>query len=227
MTEEPHTSQPTSPNRYPTAREIVQAALATPATYTNNAPPTKSRPNYVVPCEDLDGNAGRLVVVPLGGRMALVGPGGDTAVVRGEDVVGLQWLDETLVIDVHGGNVQVGSVEITTDMDARLLDDATLSVEAYPYDKAASIQIEGMHWRVSWPASIDSLRKIRDVCEAAEQVLLGAVTEEKAEDQQVQVEEGRNVGRAASGGVEPEATTSDRGGSEARRIGPDAELGGG
>jgi predicted lactoylglutathione lyase len=40
--------------RYPTTREIVDAALAQGATLT--AEPTRIHPNYAVPCEDLDGN---------------------------------------------------------------------------------------------------------------------------------------------------------------------------
>jgi hypothetical protein len=60
--------------RYPTTCEIVDAALAQGATLTNQ--PTRSCPNYAVPCEDLDGTPHQLVVVALGGRVALVGPGG-------------------------------------------------------------------------------------------------------------------------------------------------------
>jgi hypothetical protein len=66
--------------RYPTTRELVNAALAHSATL--GAEPTPICPNYAVPCEDLDGNPHQLVVVALGGRIALVGPGDTTTVLH-------------------------------------------------------------------------------------------------------------------------------------------------
>ena len=65
--------------RYPTTREMVATALADPATYTNHEP-TPARPNCVLACEDVDGNPRQLIVVALGGRMALANSDGDTTV---------------------------------------------------------------------------------------------------------------------------------------------------
>jgi hypothetical protein len=70
--------------RYPTPREIVGAALAQGTALTDQ--PTRTCPNYAVPCEDLDGNPHQLVVVALGGRIALVGPGGSAAVLPADAV---------------------------------------------------------------------------------------------------------------------------------------------
>ena len=55
--------------RYPTLRELVDAALAQSATLA--AEPTRVCPHYAVPCEDLNGTPHQLVVVALGGRVAL------------------------------------------------------------------------------------------------------------------------------------------------------------
>ena len=88
--------------RYPTAKEVIDAALTGSATLVEA--PTETCPNYAVPCEDLDGNVHRLVVVPLGGRVALVGPGGETAVLPEESVGALAGsLEDTLVVKVMEG----------------------------------------------------------------------------------------------------------------------------
>jgi len=46
--------------RYPTTREIVDAALAQGATLSSE--PTGACPNYALPCEDLDSTPHQLVV---------------------------------------------------------------------------------------------------------------------------------------------------------------------
>src|SRR5215211_2662834 len=93
----------TGSGHYPTAQEIIQAAVAAPDKYTNSAP-SQPRPNYSIPCTDPDGNPHKLVVVPLGGRVALVGPAGAAAVLHEEHVGALAGsLEDTLVIKVHGG----------------------------------------------------------------------------------------------------------------------------
>src|SRR5215217_4021123 len=149
---------------YPTARDIVHAALTAPDTYTNDAP-SQSAPNYAIPCTDLDGNPHQLVVVPLGERVALVGLGGDVVVLQDNDVGTLAGsLEDTLVITVPGGKVRIGKIDIKTDHDLRLQDNATLSVEAHPYDTTASIRLEAMSWRVTWPANAATLRTLGELC---------------------------------------------------------------
>lgn len=83
----------------------------------------------------------------------VVAPPPKVVVLREEHVGSLAgWLNDTLVIKVHGGSVRVGRVAIKADMDVRLLAEATISVEAHPYDRAASVRMEAMFWRVTWSA---------------------------------------------------------------------------
>jgi hypothetical protein len=173
----PLTNDPTDPVHYPTITDIVHDALAAPTTYTNDAP-RQSRPNYSILCEDLDGNTGQLTVVPLGGWVALVGPNGETTVLHEDATTALAGsLEDTLVLKIHGGIVRMGSVKIEADLDVRLLQDATISVDARPYNKTAEIRVEAMHSRIAWPATIDTLRQLQQMCQQAEQVLLGVVPE--------------------------------------------------
>jgi hypothetical protein len=130
------TTIPPDAQRYPTAAEIVRAAVAASDLY--GIQPTRDCPHYVVPYEDLDGNSARLVVVPLGGRVALAWPNGDTAVLPYEGVAALSWLEETLIVKVHGGDECMGKVTMTVHNNVTLYDDgAKLSVTATPYRQCA------------------------------------------------------------------------------------------
>lgn len=127
--------------RYPTTREIVGAALAHGAALAVG--PTRSCPNYAVPCEDLDGNPHRLVVVALGGRIALVGPGGVTAVLCAEAVSALgDPLEDILVAKVHGGEVRTGDVEVAAKHEVFISERANVSVIARPYTETIELNFE-------------------------------------------------------------------------------------
>jgi hypothetical protein len=158
--------------RYPTTREIVDAALApgvTPA-----ARPTRSCPNYVVPCEDLDGTAHQLVVVALGGRVALVGPGGTTTVLPAHAVGALgDSLHDTLVAKVHGGDVCTGELEVAAKHEVFLTEKADVSVTARPYTKTVELGFEFFSARFTCWLTLDEIRALTRMLTDAETTMLG------------------------------------------------------
>jgi len=158
--------------RYPTAREIVDAALARGATLS--AEPTGACPNYAVPCEDLDGAAHQLVVVALGGRVALVGPGGMTAVLPAQAVGALgDSLQDTLVAKVYGGDVCTGEVEMAAKHEVFLTEKADVSVTARPYTKTVELGFEFIGARFTcWP-TLDEIRALKRMLTDAETTMLG------------------------------------------------------
>jgi len=158
--------------RYPTTREIIDAALAQSATLTDE--PTKACPNYAVLCEDLDGNPHQLVVVALGGRIALVGPAGTTAVLREHAVGALgDSLENTLVAKVHGGNVRIGEVELTAKHEVFIEEKANVSVTAHPYTTTVELNFEFISARLTcWP-TLDEIRTLKQMLSDAETTMLG------------------------------------------------------
>ena len=57
------------------------------------------------------------------------------------------------------------------EIDVRLLETATVSVEARPYRKVADIRIETVNAQVTWEADLETLGKLREMFNAAEKVL--------------------------------------------------------
>jgi hypothetical protein len=115
----------------------------------------------------------------MGGQVALVGPDGQTVVLDADPTrTSAGSLEDTLAIKVHGGDMSVGRVEFEADLTVyQVMQNAAFSVEARPYSKTAEINIGTRHLRIIWLANVDTLRQLREVCEKAEQVLLGVATE--------------------------------------------------
>src|SRR5215470_1359218 len=158
--------------RYPTTQQIVDAALVQRATLS--AQPTGTCPNYAVPCEDLDGTPRQLVVVALGGRVALVGPGGMTAVLPAHAVGTLgDSLHDTLVAKVHGGDVCTGDVEMFFKNDTFTTEKADVSITARPYTKTVELNFEFISARLTcWP-TLDEIRALKRMLTDAETTMLG------------------------------------------------------
>jgi len=158
--------------RYPTTREIVDAALAQGATLS--VKPTGASPNYAVPCEALDGIPHQLVVVALGGRVALAGPGDMTAVLPAHAVGALgDSLHDTLVAKIHGGNVCTGEVEMAAKHEVFLTEKADVSVTARPYTKTVELNFEFISARLTcWP-TLDEIRALKRMLADAETTMLG------------------------------------------------------
>jgi hypothetical protein len=158
--------------RYPTIREIVDAALAPGATLS--ARPTRICPNYAVPCEDLDGTAHQLVVVALGGRVALVGPGGATAVLPAHAVGALgDSLHDTLVAKVHGGDVCTGEFEVAAKHEVFLTEKAGVSVMARPYTETVELGFEFISARFTCWLTLDEIHALTRMLVDAETTMLG------------------------------------------------------
>lgn len=64
------------------------------------------------------------------------------------------------------------------EIDIRLLEAATVSVEVRPYRKVADIRLGTTNALVMWEADVEMLRKMREMFEAAEQVLVTAAGED-------------------------------------------------
>jgi len=87
---------------HPTTTEIVQPAMVATATQATGSS-TEYSP-HSLPCTDLEGNEHELLVVPLGGRVALACPEGATALLSDTTVYALaESLPRMLVATVHAG----------------------------------------------------------------------------------------------------------------------------
>lgn len=164
--------------RYPTTRELVAAALADPATYTNHEP-TPARPNCVLACEDVDGNPRQLIVIALGGRMALAD--------RDDPHLTTVWtykaadqlrgiIDDAFYPTVHGGDMTIGNIPIAAFTDIGIHADSTLSIEVSPYTKTVGFRIESGQVILTWQGDQEMLTAIADMCVAAGHVLRGDVS---------------------------------------------------
>jgi len=60
------------------------------------------------------------------------------------------------------------------EIDVRLLEAATISVEVRAFRKVADIRIGTTNVLVMWEADIEMLRKLREMLDEAERVLVGA-----------------------------------------------------
>jgi hypothetical protein len=160
--------------RYPTIREIVEVALAGSAALA--VKPTGTCPNYAIPCEDLDCNPHRLVVVALGGRVALADPSSGASAVLDSDSVGALLaggIEDRLAVEVHGGEVRTGKVTIDAKIEVFDREQANVSVTARPYAKEIELDFEFMDARLTcWP-TLAQIRKLKQMLADAETIMLG------------------------------------------------------
>lgn len=128
-----------------------------------------------MPCEDLDGQPVRLVVVALGGRVALAGPDNTVMVLPERAAGALNWLETIVVTTVHGGNEDMGETTASVRAEVHTLydDNATLSITACPYDEHATIDISTVQAHITVEITLDAVRAVRQMCADTELVMMG------------------------------------------------------
>jgi len=167
--------QNTPPARYPTTRELVAAALADPTTHANRNP-TRTSPNYLLPGQDMDGNPRPLVVVALGGRIALVDPDGHATVLPCEAAHDLTaTIQDSLCRKVHGGDMTIGQIDLTIDTNLYATANAALSIDVRPHAETAEMRLELIHGRITWPVNQHTLTTIASICTSAAHILRGEI----------------------------------------------------
>ncbi|HEY0636504.1 MAG TPA: hypothetical protein VGD67_02550 [Pseudonocardiaceae bacterium] len=170
------------PARYPTAREVVSAAMTTEGT-------DRGPDRFLYRCQDLDGAEHILFLVPLGQRIAMVFPEGATAVLDQQAVLDLgRELDDAFMADAPGGLTKLGEAtgQLATslmlhDPDAEtagfhdLTEPGSASVDARAHATQAALRLSSVNARATLTVDLAAVRALKDMFTDAEHMMLGNV----------------------------------------------------